>query len=74
MRPTANPMKPGTVAAIAEPFANFTVVLAATENDAADLIAPARAGRRHDLARNPRAIEPFNLPQIRLDAGDLGVR
>ena len=51
-----------------EPFANFTVILATTENDTADGVTPASARRRHDALGILAPIQPFKLPQIRLHA------
>src|SRR5919106_4599980 len=54
-----------------EPLPHFPVVLAAAENDAADLVAAARPRRRHDRLAILAAIETFDFPQIRIDAGVL---
>jgi carbon-monoxide dehydrogenase small subunit len=54
-----------------EPFTNFAVVLAATENDTADSVTPASAGSCHDALAILTSIQPFKLPQIRLHAAIL---
>src|ERR1700733_4957147 len=54
-----------------EPFAYFPSVRAATENDAADIISPAGAGRRCDALAILAPFEPFDFPQIRFDAAVL---
>ena len=49
----------------AQPFADFAIVLAATENDAADGVSHTRTGCRHDALAILAPIEPFKLPVIR---------
>src|SRR5262249_37305083 len=51
-----------------EPFADFAVVLAATENDAANSVTAAGAGGRDNTLAILAPIKPFDLPQIRFHA------
>src|SRR5215510_8553353 len=54
-----------------EPLAYFPIVLAATKNDTGDMMAPTGACRRHDALAILAPCEPFDLPQIRIDAAVL---
>src|SRR5690349_16067398 len=51
-----------------QPLMHLIVVLAAAEDDAADLVAPAAPRGRHHLLAILAPVEPFDLPEIRLDA------
>src|SRR5271165_7114312 len=50
-----------------EPFADFAVIFAASQDDAADLNAPTAAGRSHYFFAVFRAVKSFDLPHVRLD-------
>src|SRR5215510_3357154 len=54
-----------------KPLMDFLVVFTSTQNDAADLVPAAASGGRHDLLAVFAVVEPFDLPQIRLDTGVL---
>src|SRR5260221_1908579 len=54
-----------------EPVPHFAIVLAAAENDATDPVTTAGPRRRDDRLAIFAAIEAFDFPQIRFDAGGL---
>src|SRR5262249_22058844 len=54
-----------------EPLSPFVLVLAASQNDATDMIAAAGARRRYDSFAVFAPIQAFNLPQIWFDPGVL---
>src|SRR4029077_4303306 len=54
-----------------QPLMHLGVVLAAAEDDAADLVAPAATRRSHHLLAILAPVEAFDLPEIGFDAGVL---
>src|SRR6267378_6227214 len=50
-----------------EPLANFAIVLAPTEDDAADSVPAAAAGSSHKPFAVLVTLEPFDLPDVRLN-------
>src|SRR5499427_4159737 len=52
-----------------QPLVDLLVVCTSAQNDAADFVPAAAPGSRHDLLAVFAAVEPFDLPQVRLNTG-----
>ena len=64
-------MKPGTAAAVLSHSTNLLLVLAAAQDDAADVVAPVALRSRDDSSQSASAVEPLDLPDVWIDAGVL---
>src|SRR5215471_4003030 len=54
-----------------QPLGDFLVICTSAQSDAANLVPSAAPGGRHHLLAVFAAVEPFDLPQVRLDTGVL---
>src|SRR6267378_136547 len=57
----------GNCSCSSEPLTDFAIVLATTENDAADSVPAFTAGSSHDPFAVCLTVEPFDLPHVRLN-------
>src|SRR5438132_9193361 len=71
VRPTANPMTPGTVAGRREPGSDLGSVFAAAERDEVNAVATIAARRRDEVDIVLAPVRAFDFPDIGFDAGRL---